>query len=306
MENGATAARASTAGRAGGRLRQSTHLHGAVEPEGPLPPSDRSFSFRHHLSPAAADTRRHHISCRVERPYGGRGLADVDRVDERGRARADARVRRCTGGEGWAVTRIPVDGGRVNLLATSGGGPYVTLSTHLDTVPPFIPPRRDATDLVWPRLVRRQGNRRVDAVRGGAPARERHRRRDAVRRGRGDDARRRARGERLGARERLPSSRARERRADREHARARHKGRDAGHRPHDGEAAHSAYPHLGRSATRALVHLLAELDTTRDAERPAARRDDGQHRKPRRRRRGQRRSAECRGATHGAAGHAGG
>src|SRR5206468_11290279 len=28
-----------------------------------------------------------------------------------------------------------------------------------------------------------------------------------------------------------------------------------------GEAAHSAYPHLGRSATRELVHLLAELDT---------------------------------------------
>jgi len=28
-----------------------------------------------------------------------------------------------------------------------------------------------------------------------------------------------------------------------------------------GEAAHSAYPHLGRSATAALVHLLAELDT---------------------------------------------
>jgi acetylornithine deacetylase len=28
----------------------------------------------------------------------------------------------------------------------------------------------------------------------------------------------------------------------------------------EGEAAHSAYPHLGRSATRALVHLLAELD----------------------------------------------
>jgi acetylornithine deacetylase len=29
----------------------------------------------------------------------------------------------------------------------------------------------------------------------------------------------------------------------------------------DGEAAHSAYPHLGRSATRALVNLLAELDS---------------------------------------------
>ena len=35
-----------------------------------------------------------------------------------------------------------------------------------------------------------------------------------------------------------------------------------------GEAAHSAYPHLGRSATRDLVHLLAELervDWPRDA-----------------------------------------
>lgn len=29
----------------------------------------------------------------------------------------------------------------------------------------------------------------------------------------------------------------------------------------EGEAAHSAYPHLGRSATHALVHLLAELDS---------------------------------------------
>jgi acetylornithine deacetylase len=28
-----------------------------------------------------------------------------------------------------------------------------------------------------------------------------------------------------------------------------------------GQAAHSAYPHLGRSATRDLVHLLAELDS---------------------------------------------
>jgi acetylornithine deacetylase len=28
----------------------------------------------------------------------------------------------------------------------------------------------------------------------------------------------------------------------------------------EGQAAHSAYPHLGRSATRDLVHLLAELD----------------------------------------------
>jgi acetylornithine deacetylase len=44
---------------------------------------------------------------------------------------------------GWSVTRIPVQGGREDLLMTAGPGPYVTLSTHLDTVPPFLPPRRE-------------------------------------------------------------------------------------------------------------------------------------------------------------------
>lgn len=44
---------------------------------------------------------------------------------------------------GWRVTRIPVTAGREDLLCRAGVGPYVTLSTHLDTVPPFIPPRRD-------------------------------------------------------------------------------------------------------------------------------------------------------------------
>src|SRR3954468_20872233 len=48
---------------------------------------------------------------------------------------------------GWAVTRIPVTEGRIDLLATSGEGPFVTLSTHLDTVPPYIPPSRDDTHL---------------------------------------------------------------------------------------------------------------------------------------------------------------
>jgi acetylornithine deacetylase len=45
-------------------------------------------------------------------------------------------------GRGWRTTRIPVSAGRSDLLATSGSGPYVTLSTHLDTVPPFLAPRR--------------------------------------------------------------------------------------------------------------------------------------------------------------------
>lgn len=41
---------------------------------------------------------------------------------------------------GWPVERIPVTPGRDCLLARSGPDPDITLSTHLDTVPPFIPP----------------------------------------------------------------------------------------------------------------------------------------------------------------------
>lgn len=43
--------------------------------------------------------------------------------------------------EAWSVTRIPVTPGRDCLLARSHPDPGVTLSTHLDTVPPFIPPQ---------------------------------------------------------------------------------------------------------------------------------------------------------------------
>jgi len=41
----------------------------------------------------------------------------------------------------WSVERIPVSGGRDSLLARAKPDPLVTLSTHLDTVPPFIPPK---------------------------------------------------------------------------------------------------------------------------------------------------------------------
>ena len=43
--------------------------------------------------------------------------------------------------EGWTVRRIPVSEGRDNIYATASETPLVTLSTHLDTVPPFLPPR---------------------------------------------------------------------------------------------------------------------------------------------------------------------
>ena len=43
--------------------------------------------------------------------------------------------------QGWMVRRIPVSESRDNIVASSTDAPLVTLSTHLDTVPPFIAPR---------------------------------------------------------------------------------------------------------------------------------------------------------------------
>ena len=162
---------------------------------------------------------------------------------------------------GWTVTRIPVTPGRFDLLATHGAGPFVTLSTHLDTVPPFIPPTRDETHL--------RGRGSCDA--------------------KGIAAAMLCAAERLRARGRSVAMLfvvGEETTHDGAHA-ANAWAESTGFRslalvngePTEstlalgtkgamrvilrtaGEAAHSAYPHLGRSATRALVHLLAELDT---------------------------------------------
>ena len=54
------------------------------------------------------------------------------------------------GGSDWTVRRIPVTPGRDCLLATTKHDHLVTLSTHLDTVPPFIPPRLEG-DRLWGR-----------------------------------------------------------------------------------------------------------------------------------------------------------
>jgi acetylornithine deacetylase len=51
---------------------------------------------------------------------------------------------------GWTVQRIPVSEGRDNILASAVEAPLVTLSTHLDTVPPYIAPRVDG-GRVWGR-----------------------------------------------------------------------------------------------------------------------------------------------------------
>src|SRR5712671_1579896 len=49
---------------------------------------------------------------------------------------------------GWNVALQEVTRGRSNIWASrSGGSGGVTFSTHLDTVPPYVPPRLEGTRL---------------------------------------------------------------------------------------------------------------------------------------------------------------
>ena len=164
----------------------------------------------------------------------------------------------------WVVQRIPVSAGRDDVYATAHGeAPRVVLSTHLDTVPPYIPPRIEG-DKLW-------GRGACDA-KGIASAMicaaERLREREIP----------------IGllfvVGEEVTHDGAH---AANEFARVQFAGnRDSriliNGEPTEstlavgtkgamrvfihvaGQAAHSAYPHLGHSATRDLVHLLAELD----------------------------------------------
>ena len=45
---------------------------------------------------------------------------------------------------GYNVERQHVTDDRFNVIATTGEAPRIVFSTHMDTVPPFIPPREDA------------------------------------------------------------------------------------------------------------------------------------------------------------------
>jgi acetylornithine deacetylase len=151
--------------------------------------------------------------------------------------------------------------GRIDLLATSGDGPYVTLSTHLDTVPPHIPPSRDekhlrgrgscdakgiAAAMLCAAERLRAGGRAIamlfvvgeETTHDGAHAANDW----AIASG--------FQGKALVNGEPTESTLA-----------LGTKGAMRVIVHTDGEAAHSAYPELGRSATHALVHLLVELDS---------------------------------------------
>ena len=161
---------------------------------------------------------------------------------------------------GWRVTRIPVDDERANLLATWGDGPYVTLSTHLDTVPPFIPPRRDE------RRLHGRGACDAKGIAAAMLCAAERLRRDAVPVALlfvvGEETTHDGAHAANAWRERTGFvSKALVNGEPTESTLALGtKGAMRVVVRTDGEAAHSAYPQLGRSATRALVNLLAELD----------------------------------------------
>jgi acetylornithine deacetylase len=161
----------------------------------------------------------------------------------------------------WAVTRIAAPEGRENVLATAGPPPYVTLSTHLDTVPPYLPPTvtsdrvhgRGACDAKGIAAAMLCAAERVRAA-GGSVAllfvvgeETTHDGAHAA----NDWARARS----------FPSVALVNGEPTESTLALGTKGALRVVVRTDGEAAHSAYPHLGRSATRALVQLLAELDT---------------------------------------------
>ncbi len=161
---------------------------------------------------------------------------------------------------GWRTARIPVGDGRESLYAAAHEAPEVVLTTHVDTVPPFIPPRREGGRLY--------GRGSCDAKGIAAAmicAAERLRER--------------------GAPVALLFVVGEETAHDGAHAANDWAGRPASCRAlvngeptestlalgtkgamravlrTSGVAAHSAYPHLGRSATMGLVRLLSELDS---------------------------------------------
>ena len=165
-------------------------------------------------------------------------------------------------GRQWRTQRIPVTPGRDNLFATSVDGPLVTLSTHLDTVPPFIPPKRDE----W--RVYGRGSCDAKGIAAAMICAAEHLRASALpiallfvvgEEVTHDGAH--AANEAFASNIVPATSRVLINGEPTENTLAvGTKGAIRVVVRTEGHAAHSAYPHLGRSATRDLVHLFAELD----------------------------------------------
>ena len=158
---------------------------------------------------------------------------------------------------GWNVRRIPVTPGRDNLLAYGDRPVELVFSTHLDTVPPYHPPRIDGDRLL--------GRGACDA-KGIAAA--------MICAATSLTAQGLAVGVLLVVGEESPHDGARAANAVPNSCRVLINGEPTESKlavgtkgalrctiTTHGKAAHSAYPHLGISATSNLVRLLTELET---------------------------------------------
>ena len=156
---------------------------------------------------------------------------------------------------GWNVTLQEVTRGRANVWASrSGGG--VTLSTHLDTVPPYLPPRLEGTRLFGRGASDAKGiaaAMMVAADRLVADGEKRIELLFVVGEEKGSDGARAANN--LGTKSRYlingepTESKLASGAKGSLRAILRTRGREA----------HSAYPHLGKSAIEPLIELLPTL-----------------------------------------------
>jgi acetylornithine deacetylase len=158
-------------------------------------------------------------------------------------------------GRGWNVTLQEVTRGRANIWASrSGGG--VTFSTHLDTVPPYVPPRLEGAKLYGRGSSDAKGiaaSMLVAADRLVSAGEKRVELLFVVGEEKGSDGARAANN--LGTKSRFlingePSeSKLASGAKGSLRATIRTRGREA----------HSAYPHLGRSAIEPMLELLPTL-----------------------------------------------
>lgn len=160
---------------------------------------------------------------------------------------------------GWEVRPQPVSSGRVNLWATRGRG-EVTLSTHLDTVPAYFPPRRENGRLYGRGACDAKGILAAMLCAAERLAGEGEERIDLLfvvgEELRSDGARAAAR---LPATSRwLVNGEPTESKLV-----SASKGSLRLVLRTKGQEAHSAYPERGRSAVHAMVELLGELDALR-------------------------------------------
>jgi acetylornithine deacetylase len=156
---------------------------------------------------------------------------------------------------GWNVTLQEVTRGRANIWASRAGG-GVTFSTHLDTVPPYLPPRLEGTRLFGRGASDAKGIAAAMMVAADRLVGDGEKRVEllfVVGEEKGSDGARAANN--LGSRSRYlingepTESKLASGAKGSLRATIRTRGREA----------HSAYPHLGRSAIEPLIALLPTL-----------------------------------------------